>query len=327
MELDQLFSSFSNQTILTIGDVMVDAYLFGAVHRISPEAPVPVVSVSGRENRLGGAANVALNLRSLGVRTILCSIVGEDEKGRIFRDLMQESGLSTEGIIAAPGRKTTCKTRIIAGTQHTLRVDDEVNTPVDSELEKALISRVAEIASQTKLNAIIFEDYDKGTLTPRIISGIIEIARQYNIPTLVDPKKRNFDFYTGVTLFKPNFKELTDGMKLEIEKNDFEAIAAACKTFQQQHTIQYMLVTLSEMGVLISSHEGYHRMKAKIRQISDVSGAGDTVISVAAACLAAGIAPKDIANIANIAGGLVCEQPGVVPIDKELLLSEIKLHA
>ena len=327
MELDQIFSSFSNQTIVAIGDVMVDSYLFGAVHRISPEAPVPVVSVSGRENRLGGAANVALNLRSLGVRPILCSIIGDDEKGRIFSDLMREAGLSTEGIITSPERKTTCKTRIIAGTQHTLRVDDEVSTPVSADLETVLISRVAEIAEMTKIDAIIFEDYDKGALTPRIITDIIDIAQHYGIPTLVDPKKRNFDHYAGVTLFKPNFKELTDGMKLEMEKTDFDAIAASCNAFQEQHRIQFMLVTLSEMGVLISSRDGYHRMKAKIRQIADVSGAGDTVISVAAACLAAGIAPQDIANIANIAGGLVCEQSGVVPIDKELLLSEIKLHA
>lgn len=327
MEIDQIFSSFSNQNILAIGDVMVDAYLFGAVHRISPEAPVPVVSVTGRENRLGGAANVALNLRSLGVRPILCSVVGDDEKGRIFGELMQEAGLTAEGIIASPDRKTTCKTRIIAGTQHTLRVDDELCAPVSTELETALIARVAEIAGRTKIDAIIFEDYDKGSLTPRIIAEIIGIAKQKGIPTLVDPKKRNFDHYAGVTLFKPNFKELMEGLKLEMEKTDFDAIASACKTFQQTHSIRYMLVTLSEMGVLISAQDGYHRMKAKIRQISDVSGAGDTVISVAAACLAAGIAPQDIANIANIAGGLVCEQPGVVPIDKELLLSEIKIHA
>ncbi len=306
---------------------MVDAYLFGAVHRISPEAPVPVVSVTGRDNRLGGAANVALNLSSLGVRPILCSIVGDDEKGRLFIDLMRESGLSTEGIICSTERKTTCKTRIIAGTQHTLRVDDEICTPIENKIENELVSRVADIVANTKIDAIIFEDYDKGVLTPQVISSIIEIAKQNNIPTLVDPKKRNFDHYSGVTLFKPNFKELTDGMKLEMEKNDFDAIAAACASFQDLHQIEYMLVTLSEMGVIISGKGGYHRMKAKIRQISDVSGAGDTVISVAAACLAAGMSPQEIANIANIAGGLVCEQSGVVPIDKELLLSEIKIHA
>lgn len=327
MELDQIFKSFNSQTILTVGDVMIDAYLFGTVHRISPEAPVPIVSVTSRDSRLGGAANVALNLSSLGVRPILCSIVGDDEKGILFHNLMHQSGLSIEGIVSSPDRKTTCKTRIIAGTQHTLRVDDEMCTPVDSTLEAALIARIAEIVSNTKIDAIVFEDYDKGVLTAGIISGVVALAKKHNIPTLVDPKKRNFEHYKGVTLFKPNFKELTDGMKIEIEKNDFDAIASACATFQQQYDIEYMLVTLSEMGVIINDKDGYHRMKAKIRKIADVSGAGDTVISVAAACLAAGMAPQNIANIANIAGGLVCEQPGVVPIDKDLLLSEIKKHA
>jgi len=326
MDLDALFESFTNKTIMTIGDVMVDAYLFGSVQRISPEAPVPIVSVTSRENRLGGAANVALNLRSLGVTPILCSIIGDDEKGNIFMSLMENAGLSSEGIMQSQTRKTTTKTRIISGTQHTLRVDEEITVPIDGELEDKLLDKVSILFATKTVDAIIFEDYDKGTLTDRVIKEIVKMANERAIPTLVDPKKRNFYSYNGVSLFKPNFKELTDGMKLEVAAGDYDAIAGACRNFQDEHDIMYLMVTLSERGVLLSSKNSYYHLPAKIRQISDVSGAGDTVVSVAAACLSAGIEPDKIANYSNIAGGLVCEQSGVVPIDKEQLLAEIKKH-
>jgi len=326
MDLDALFESFTNKTIMTIGDVMVDAYLFGSVQRISPEAPVPIVSVTSRENRLGGAANVALNLRSLGVTPILCSIIGDDEKGNIFMSLMENAGLSSEGIMQSQTRKTTTKTRIISGTQHTLRVDEEITVPIDGELEDKLLDKVSILFATKTVDAIIFEDYDKGMLTDRVIKEIVKMANERAIPTLVDPKKRNFYSYNGVSLFKPNFKELTDGMKLEVAAGDYDAIAGACRNFQDEHDIMYLMVTLSERGVLLSSKNSYYHLPAKIRQISDVSGAGDTVVSVAAACLSAGIEPDKIANYSNIAGGLVCEQSGVVPIDKEQLIAEIKKH-
>lgn len=323
MSLKDLFQNFNNKNILIIGDVMVDSYLWGKVDRISPEAPVPVISVTKRENRLGGAANVALNLKALGANPILCSIIGDDEKGHIFKEILHNTNLTDKGIVVSGKRKTTVKTRIISGTQHTLRVDDEETGFINESLEKILFECIQSIIKADKIDAVIFEDYDKGTITPSLIEKTTSITNTYHIPTLVDPKKRNFLEYKNVTLFKPNFKELIEGLKLEIEKTDFEEIFAAAKQMINSFNIKYMFITLSELGVFICDKDNYHHIPAVIRQIADVSGAGDTVISVATLCLASGMEMQEIARISNIAGGLVCEKSGVVPVDKELLLTEI----
>jgi D-glycero-beta-D-manno-heptose-7-phosphate kinase len=322
-KFQELFDSFSNYSVLIIGDVMVDAYLWGKVERISPEAPVPIVSVEKCENRMGGAANVALNIKALGAKPILCSIIGDDENGRIFLDLLEEQGMPNLGIICDKDRKTTTKTRVISGNQHCLRIDDEITSSVSEKQEETIVQQIDTIINEQKINAIIFEDYDKGVISPNIIKAIVSIAAKKQIPISVDPKKRNFLDYKGVTLFKPNFKELCEGLKVEIKKNDFLAIHQNISKFRHDMSIRHLMVTLSELGMIITDGDSFYHVPTHIREVADVSGAGDTVISVATLCLIAGLDATEIARISNIAGGLVCEHAGVVPVDKLKLLQEI----
>jgi len=319
-KINAAFNRFNDFKILIIGDVMIDAYMWGKVDRISPEAPVPIISVSNWENRMGGAANVGLNIRALGAKAVMCAVIGNDEKGEVFKRLLAKRGMTDEGILVSDKRQTTIKTRIISDNQHLLRVDEELTEALDPELETDFINHIDKLMDNNNFDAIIFEDYDKGNITPKIIDFVVKKAGE--VPTLVDPKKQNFNDYKGVTLFKPNYKEICEGLNEEIPKGDFEALNAACNKLKQNLGAKYILVTLSELGVFIANHESYHRVPAQVRDIADVSGAGDTVISVAACCLAAGMNPDEIAGISNLAGGLVCEKVGVVPIQKELLQTE-----
>lgn len=320
--INKAFKQFNNYNILIIGDVMIDAYMWGKVDRISPEAPVPIISVSKWENRMGGAANVGLNIRALGANAVMCAIIGDDEKGEIFKQLLKKREMTDAGMMVSKKRQTTVKTRVISDNQHLLRVDEESTAVLDKELEEDFISHVNKLMNEQNFHAIIFEDYDKGNITPKIIDSVVAKAKKQNIPTLVDPKKRNFDAYKGVTLFKPNYKEICEGLKEDIPKGDFDELNAACNRLKKNLNAKYIMVTLSELGVFITNGKGYHRIPALIRDIADVSGAGDTVISVASCCLAANLPPETIASISNLAGGLVCEKVGVVPIDKNLLLKE-----
>ncbi len=321
-DIKTIFDSFNQFNILIIGDVMIDSYMWGKVNRISPEAPVPIIMSTHQENRLGGAANVALNIQSLGAKPILCSVIGKDSKAKTFLGLLKKQNLTSEGILEDENRKTTVKTRIISNNQHLLRVDEEVDFELYKDIEKSFINHILTILKKTKVDAIIFEDYDKGCITPAVIKKVVEFANKNNIPTLVDPKRRNFLEYSNVTLFKPNFKELTEGLKIEIKKGDFEGIFNASKKLHKTLSAKYILVTLSELGVFISFNNKYKTLPAEIRDIADVSGAGDTIISIASLCLAADLSPELIAGISNLAGGLVCEKVGVVPIDKNQLLNE-----
>ncbi len=316
------FSSFTNQNVLIIGDVMIDSYMWGAVERISPEAPVPVFSVTKKEHRLGGAANVGLNIRALGATAVMCAYIGDDANGDIFKSLLKKRGMTHDGIIVSTERKTTVKTRVIGGNQHLLRVDDEETAPINKEQEKLFNIHIDKLFLKYDFNSIIFEDYDKGNITPGIINYVVKKANAKNIPTLVDPKKRNFLEYKGVTLFKPNFIEICEGLKLDIPKGDFKALHNAAGVLIKQLAVKHVMVTLSELGVFISENGKFYNIPAQIRDIADVSGAGDTVISVAACCLAAGLSADKVATIANIAGGLVCEKVGVVPVNKDVLLNE-----
>ena len=321
-EITDLFSRFNNLTALIIGDVMIDAYYWGKVERISPEAPVPIVQVQKRENRLGGAANVALNVKHLGAKAIIASVVGDGSKGDVFRSTLKENGFTTEGIIDSPERMTTVKTRVISQGHHLLRIDEEITSPLSSTDERHLLDCVKAILERQKVDVIIFEDYNKGVLTERIISTVLAWAAERNIPTTVDPKKDNFFAYKGATLFKPNLKELREGLKVEFDKNDFNALKQAIDALENELSNKVTMVTLSELGVVASHATDFFHEKAHQREILDVSGAGDTVISVASLALAAGAEPPIYAALANIAGGLVCEKVGVVPIDKELLMQE-----
>lgn len=321
-KLQKVFAQFDGFKIVVIGDAMVDAYLWGKVDRISPEAPVPIVACTNQENRLGGAANVALNIQALGASPILCSVVGDDSNGKILKELLSAENLSDEGLYVDYSRPTTVKSRIISDNQHLLRVDWEKTDNLLPDVEVAFTNHILSIVERHKVDAIVFEDYDKGAITSELIRRVVEKARAKGIPTLVDPKKRNFAAYKGVTLFKPNYKELVEGLKLDVKKNDFEGIFSAAKYIHRQMDVELVFITLSELGVFISNGVTYNSIPAHMREIADVSGAGDTVISTASLCLAAGLSPEETAIIANIAGGLVCEKVGVVPINKQLLIEE-----
>ena len=322
-DVNALFNQFAQQRILVVGDVMIDAYLRGSVTRISPEAPVPIVNLEKTEDRLGGAANVALNLASLGAEPILCAIVGDDRGGRTFSDILDYRGLSREGIVKSADRMTTIKTRVIGNNQHLLRIDEEVLTDISEQEEQDFIHRIKQLVD-TKVDAIILEDYNKGLLTPNVIDSIVKMANARNIPVTVDPKKDNFFEYKNVTLFKPNLKELKEGVGVKTmdvtKRAEFEA---AVQKLESKLDNKITLVTLSEHGVFIKNDQDKKYIPAHLRNIADVSGAGDTVIAVATLCLVAGLEIEYIADIANLSGGLVCEVSGVVPIDAELLKEEI----
>jgi rfaE bifunctional protein kinase chain/domain len=318
--LSTLIEKFSSLRVLVIGDLMVDAYTWGKVNRISPEAPVPVVNVIKRESRLGGAGNVVLNIASLGAKPYVCSVIGDDSTGETLQGILEAVGLSTAGIITEKGRPTTVKERVIAGSQQLIRVDSETEAPISATSSKALLEQVKTWLPE--VDVILFEDYDKGVLSQELIQEIIALASAQNIPTVVDPKKKNFFAYSGATLFKPNLNELRDGLGLEPDAVKPEAIAKTVAEFKAVQSFTGLFVTMSERGVYMDYATDQIQIPAHIRQIADVSGAGDTVISIAACALAAGGSAKQIAELANLGGGLVCESLGVVPIDVELLKRE-----
>lgn len=321
-EIINLFNDFNQLNVLVIGDVMIDSYYFGKVDRISPEAPVPIVSVQKRENRLGGAANVALNIQALGATPILCAVIGNDEDGKLMNQLLNSQKLSNEGILMSNDRITTVKTRIIGNNHQVLRVDSETDKNLNESDNTSFNEKILALLTSQKIDAVIFEDYDKGTITENTINTVVDYCSEHNIPTTVDPKKRNFLSYKNVTLFKPNLKELKEGLNIEINPNNILEVAAAVDTLNEILQNSIYFITLSENGVYIKTDAEDYQVAAHYRNITDVSGAGDTVISVASLCLALNQAPKTIAEIANLAGGLVCEKVGVAPIDKDQLLSE-----
>ncbi|WP_221394788.1 bifunctional heptose 7-phosphate kinase/heptose 1-phosphate adenyltransferase [Dyadobacter sp. NIV53] len=320
MNINQVFEAFNSLRVLVIGDVMLDSYVWGKVERISPEAPVPVVNVNKREYRLGGAGNVLLNVQALGAEAIICTVIGADTSGDLLKTSLTEKGLNCEGLLRSNNRVTTIKERIIAGSQQVVRIDTETDKPIHTEETERLIAKAKELIPSS--NVIIFEDYDKGVLTAESIAEITEYANEHEVPTVVDPKKRNFLAYNNTTLFKPNLKELREGLKVDFNVDNPEELQAVVEQLKATLNVKGALITLSEKGVFIDFQNEIHKLPAHIRKIADVSGAGDTVISIAACCIALGLSPKSIAAISNLGGGLVCESVGVVPIDKNLLKTE-----
>lgn len=325
VDFNRLFDDFNRLKVLIVGDVMIDAYIVGKVDRISPEAPVPVVSVTGREHRLGGAANVALNIKSLGAQPYICSVIGNDEGGKEITQLFEQAGVNCEGIVPSSSRITTVKTRVMGNNMQMLRIDEEITHPITTPESQNLVAAIEKLLPQ--MNVVIFEDYDKGVLTQENIEAIISLANKHNIPTIVDPKKQNFAHYKQATLFKPNLKEIKEGLKTDADLKDFDNLKTAIAQLKNLLNNPMVMVTLSELGVMITNHTEYYHWPAHVRNIADVSGAGDTVVSVAALCLALGSDMKITSFLANIAGGLVCEKVGVVPIEKQQLLQEaIRLY-
>jgi rfaE bifunctional protein kinase chain/domain len=322
MDVRNLFDSFTQLKVLIIGDVMLDSYIWGSVERISPEAPVPVINVSRKDFRLGGAANVALNISSLGASPILCALIGNDDDGRKLIQRLDENKMSKEGIVISNDRPTTVKTRVIASHQHVVRVDEESDREANAKEEELLMEKIEKLLPQC--GVVIFEDYDKGVIRPSIIEKTVRLAKEKNIPTVVDPKKRNFLAYTGVTLFKPNLKELREGLKVEVSASNQLQVEKTVSLLKEKLNAAGVMVTLSEHGVYVDFQNEKIKLPAHPREIADVSGAGDTVVSVAALCVALQQKPEVVAGLSNLAGGLVCQHVGVVPINKEELLREAK---
>ena len=323
MNYKDLFDKFNGLRILVIGDVMLDAYVMGKVNRISPEAPVPIVSLENEDARIGGAGNVALNLLDLGAKPIICGVIGEDSSGDKLLNLFEKNGISTDGLVKSMARKTTVKTRVISNKQQLLRIDSESTFPLLESEEIKLNDTIQNIINQG-IDGIIFEDYNKGVLTDSVIQNVIKIAKEKDIPTAVDPKKENFLSYRGVSLFKPNLKELREGLNLNFDFNtNKELFEKGIEVLEEKLHNEISFVTLSENGVFIKNQTEKYYAPAHVRSISDVSGAGDTVIAVATLCLISGASTKQIAEISNLAGGLVCEKSGVVSISKNDLLKEV----
>lgn len=318
----EIIQGFRNVNAMVVGDVMLDAYLWGRVDRISPEAPVPIVQVTRRSARLGGAANVALNLRALGAKAIVASVTGNDKNADELQRLFAEEGLPPDGLLRLDTRPTTVKTRVISGSQHVVRVDEEVEHDLGTGEETRFLHHCIALLRKARPAVLIFEDYDKGALTPAVIGGLIAEARQLGIPTTVDPKRRHFFDYREVDLFKPNLKELREGLKVDLPAGDMELLRGAVHMLEARLANHASLITLSEHGIYAHRGDEETALPAHRRKIADVSGAGDTVIAVASLCLALNLPLAAIAAWANLAGGLVCEHVGVVPVDPVALQAE-----
>jgi len=322
MNFKKLFEEFTDIKIAVIGDVMLDTYWWGNVNRISPEAPVPVVALQKNELRLGGAANVALNLVALGANTSIISIIGKDTEGEKLQTLLKQQNINTTYIHQAADRITTNKTRVISRNQQMMRLDAEITTDVCGETEAILLNNIEKYITTERPQIIIFEDYNKGVLTQNIIEKTIAFCKQNNILTAVDPKRKNFFSYVGVDIFKPNLVEVKEGLNVlleDITKPILQDIHQQLKD-KLQHKISF--ITLSEKGVFYNDKNDCNIIPTHIRSIADVSGAGDTVIAVASLVYATTQNIHLAAEMANIAGGLVCEEVGTAAINKEKLLIE-----
>lgn len=320
--LKELFSSFAKLKVLIVGDVMIDAYIHGNVERISPEAPVPVLLINKQEMRPGGAANVAMNIRSMGATPLLVSLIGHDAEGQRLKDLLDEQQIAATYLVSDPGRATTTKTRILARGHQMMRLDHENSSDISEELEDLIIQRVTDVLDEEIPDILIFQDYNKGLLTEKVIRTVTMMCLTRNIPIAVDPKKKNFFAYQLCTLFKPNLRETKESLKTEVDPNNIDSLKAAASMLHDQLHHGITLITLSDKGIFLRTNRETFSEPAHIRDVADVSGAGDTVISVAALCLAAKTPLETLATLSNLAGGIVCEYPGVVSIEPARLLAE-----
>jgi len=323
-DFDVLFNDLSKLKVAVVGDVMLDTYLWGNVERISPEAPVPVVALKNKDFRIGGAGNVALNTVALNASTTLFSVIGDDVEGKQLKQLLQEGNINTSYLINSDNRVTTSKTRIMSRNQQMMRLDSETTTDITEAEEDELIQNFSAYIETEKPSVVILEDYNKGVLSEKVISRILEICRSKNIITTVDPKRKNFFSYKGATIFKPNLKEIKDALNkipIDVNQQSLEGIHNELKA-NLQHEIS--LITLSEHGIFFNDSSHSEIIPTHVRNIADVSGAGDTVIAVASLFYAATNDIHLASSVANIAGGLVCEEVGTASINKEILLAECK---
>ena len=314
--LDEIYERFNNKRIFVIGDLMLDVYIWGKVGRISPEAPVPIVEVEEESYRFGGAANVGMNIKSLGGIPILVGVIGYDREGTVIDALIKENNIERDGVFYDEDRPTTVKTRIIAHNQHVVRIDKEDRSEISSDLENKILQFIQQ--RKNEIDGIILQDYNKGVLTKSLIKQVIDFASQNNILITVDPKFDNFFEYRNVTVFKPNRKETEDALGFKLDSE--ERVLEAGQQLKEKLNPEYLLLTRGEKGMTLFSKNGdVHTIPTRARKVADVSGAGDTVIATITMALAAGAEIEEASTIANLAAGLVCEEVGVVPINRELL--------
>jgi len=318
---NRIFKDFKNKKIAVIGDLMLDRYLWGTVARISPEAPVPVVEIDSEATRLGGAANVVHNLSTLGAVAMPFGVVGDDSAGDELIELFKNMGFNTDGIIIDKSRATSVKTRIIAHNQHVVRADRESKGTISHDICSQLIKKISDFLSD--LDAVIFQDYNKGLLTPETIKGIIQLVKPTHQVITVDPKFDNFFDYKGVTVFKPNRKETEQALGIRILNDD--DLTKAIIHLKEKLLCENVLITLGAKGMCLLDANGEVSMiPTKAQQVHDVSGAGDTVISTLTLALIAGATMKEATTIANYAAGVVCSEVGVVPIYFEQLIEAMR---
>ncbi len=324
-DFKKLFSAFSSLKVGVIGDVMLDTYMWGKVERISPEAPVPVVTLHQKEYRIGGAGNVALNCRSLGAHVSILSVSGDDTDGLLLEELFQGSHIDSSFMVKSKERITTNKIRIISRNQQMMRLDNEITKPLSPGDEKALLDNVQSYISSSDPDILIFEDYNKGILTETVIRDVIGICRKAGVLTAVDPKRKHFFNYDGVDIFKPNMKEVKEGLNLLVDDISLPVLKGIHLQLQERLHHKISFITLADKGIFFQQDKEAVLIPSHLRNISDVSGAGDTVIAVASMVYAASRNVLLMAEIANIAGGLVCEEVGTVAINKEKLMNECEL--
>jgi rfaE bifunctional protein kinase chain/domain len=324
-DFKKLFDSFSSLKVGVIGDVMLDTYIWGHVERISPEAPVPVVSIDQKDYRVGGAGNVALNCKSLGAEVSVLSVTGDDTNGRLLFDLIESNQIDTTYLLKSGDRITTNKTRIISRNQQMMRLDEEMTADLSKKDELTLLGKVKAYISATHPDIIIFEDYNKGILSEKVIREVIGMCKDAGVLMAVDPKRKNFFSYKQVDIFKPNLKEVKEGLNMLFDEMNQPLLQHIHEELKKMLHHSVSLITLSENGVFCQQDDDAGLFSSHIRNIADVSGAGDTVIAVAAMVYAATKNVHLMAEVANIAGGLVCEEVGTNAINKEKLLIECEL--
>lgn len=323
MNAKETLKKLEHHQVLIVGDVMLDRYLMGSVSRISPEAPVPVVLYKNTLDRLGGAANVALNIQALGAVPILCSVIGNDADGAVLSQTLLDTGLRADGLVRSRFRQTTVKTRVLGNNHQMLRIDQEDDFELREEESEALIQSVLALMDQQKIAGLIFQDYNKGVLTATVIDVLLQAAQARGIPTAVDPKKNNFFAYRGVDLFKPNLKEIRDSTPFEVAP-ELGDLQKAANYLRKKLENKQTMITLSEKGLFLEDGTSDGLLYPTVqRNVADVSGAGDTVISIATLGLIAGLSQPVLAALSNLAGGQVCESPGVVPVQRDILEAEL----
>jgi len=325
VDVHKLIESFTSLRIGIVGDLMLDTYLWGTVDRISPEAPVPVVSFNKKGFRIGGAGNVGLNCRSLGATVMMLTVIGEDEDGDLLTDLLNKNGIESTGIIKSKNRITTNKTRIISRNQQMLRLDTEIINDLDIEEENKLLEKINEYISDSNPEIFILQDYNKGVLTEKVISETIRLCKLAGVLVAVDPKRKNFFSYEGVDIFKPNLGEVKAGLNLIQEEINKEGLEIVHNSLYERLHHKISLITLSDKGIFYKDGEECSIIPAHFRNIADVSGAGDTVIAVASMVYAVTRDSNLMAEVSNIAGGIVCEEVGTASISPDILLKECTL--